>query len=75
MNKESPPISLEGDLDDELANVVKGEHNSVKREKFDLSSTREVLDKLLKEGLIKPDDKLSDVRAVVEEEFRKIESI
>lgn len=75
MSKESQPISLDEDLDNELTNVVEGERKSIRREKFDLRSTRIILDKLLIEGLIKPDDKLSDVRAVVEEEFRRIEDI
>lgn len=75
MSQESSPISLDGDLDDELKSVVGGESKSIRRERFDLSSTRIVLEKLLKEGLIKPDDKLSDVMAVVEEEFKRIEDI
>lgn len=75
MSKESQPISLDEDLDNELTNVVEGERKSIKRERFDLSSTRIVLDKLLTEGLIRPDDKLSDVRMVIEEEFRRIEDL
>lgn len=75
MSKESQPISLDEDLDNELTNVVEGERKSIKRERFDLSSTRIVLDKLLIEGLIRPDDKLSDVRMVIEEEFRRIEDL
>lgn len=75
MSKESQPINLNEDLDNELTNVVEGERKSIRREKFDLSSARIVIDKLLREGSIKPDDKLSDVRAVIEAEFRKLEDI
>lgn len=75
MNKESPPVGLDENLDKELMDVVGGEHKSIRREKFDLSSTRIVLEKLLKEGLIKSDDKLSDVIRVVEEEFKRIEDV
>lgn len=76
MNKELPPkTNSDENLDDELSNVVGGEQKSVRREKFDLSSTRVVLDRLLREGLIGLNDKLSDVRSVVEEEYRRLEDI
>ncbi len=75
MNKESPTIDLDQNIDDELRNVVEGERNTVKREKFDLSSTRIVLDKLLEEGLIEPGDNLARIREVVEKEFKKIEGV
>lgn len=75
MSKESQPINLSEDLDNELMNIIEGERKSIRREKFDLSSTRIVLDRLLREGFIKPDDKLSDVRTVIEEEFRRIEDV
>lgn len=75
MNNETPPVVLDENLDNELTNVVEGERKSVRREKFDLSSTRIVLEKLLRDGLVKPDDKLSDVMAVVEEEFKRLEDV
>ncbi|MBI2063365.1 MAG: hypothetical protein HYT61_04005 [Candidatus Yanofskybacteria bacterium] len=74
MNKETPPV-LDDNLNDEMMNIVEKERKDVRREKFDLSSTRVVLDKLLSDGLIKPDDKLSDVMAVIEKEFKRIEDI
>lgn len=75
MNKESPAGVLDENLNDEFMTIVEGERKSVRREKFDLSSARIALEKLEREGLIGPDDKLADIKKVIEEEFQRIEDI
>ena len=74
MKKEAPPV-LDDNLNDELMGIVEKERKDVRREKFDLSSTRVVLGQLIRDGLIKPDDKLSDVLAVIEDQFKRLEDI
>jgi len=61
--------------EEEFDKLIAQEHKSTRRDKFDLSSTRVVLEQLLRDGLIKPDDKLSDVMAVVEDQYKRIEDI
>ncbi|OGN07693.1 MAG: hypothetical protein A2750_02590 [Candidatus Yanofskybacteria bacterium RIFCSPHIGHO2_01_FULL_45_42] len=69
MNKEVPAI------EEEFDQLAVREKKDVQREKFDLSSTRVVLERLEREGLIGQNDKLEDIKKVVEEEFRRIEDI
>ena len=69
MNKEVPTI------EEEFDQLAVREKKDVQREKFDLSSTRVVLERLEREGLIGQNDKLKDIKKVVEEEFRRIEDI
>lgn len=73
MSKESP--TLDENLNNEFMSIVEKERRGVRREKFDLSSTRVVLERLEREGLIGPNDKLADIKKVVEEEFQKVEDI
>ena len=59
----------------EFDQIMDQEQKGIRREKFDLSSTRIVVDRLLREKLIKPDDTVSRLRELVEEEFKRIEDI
>lgn len=75
MSQETPTVSLDENPDDELQEIVKKGRKDVRREKFDLSSARVVLDKFLRESLVKPDDTVAHLRMVIEEEFKRIEDI
>ncbi|MBI4158124.1 MAG: hypothetical protein HY505_00670 [Candidatus Yanofskybacteria bacterium] len=77
MEKESVPTTLNSGvkLEEELEEIVNKERKEVRREKFDLSSTRVVLEKLEREGLIKPQDTLREIKKVIEEEAHRIEDI
>ena len=59
----------------EFDQIMDQEQKGIRREKFDLSSTRIVIDKLLREKLIKPEDTVAQLRTLVEEEFQRIEEI
>ena len=59
----------------EFDQIMDQEQKGIRREKFDLSSTRIVIDRLLREKLIRPDDTISHLRVLVEEEFKRIEDV
>ncbi len=75
MNKETLSTVEDVKLENELNDIVGEERQKVRREKFDLSSTRVVLDKLQKEGLVGPKDTLEYVKMVVEQEYKRLEDI
>ena len=53
----------------EFEHVMEQEQKSIRREKFDLSSTRVVIDRLLRENLISSNDTVAQLRMVIEDEF------
>ena len=59
----------------EFDQIMDQEKKGIRKEKFDLSSTRIVIERLLREKLIKPDDTVSSLRELVEEEFKRIEDV
>ena len=69
MSIESPTI------EEEFDKLTSQQMKDITREKFDLSSTRIVLENLEREGLIGPNDTLAEIKKVVEEEFKKIQDI
>lgn len=69
MSQETPTT------EEEFDKIIMQEKKSITSEKFDLSSTQIVLERLEREGQIGPNDKLADIKKAVEEEFRRIEDI
>ena len=59
----------------EFEHVMEQEQTSIRREKFDLSSTRVVIDRLLRENLISSNDTVAQLRMVIEDEFKKVEDV
>lgn len=66
---------VEKSSDKEFQGLIESEGWNVAREKIEWNSVRDILDWLVKEKLVVSDDKLSDILDVIDEEFRRIESI
>jgi len=75
MTQETPEIITDEPVQNELDEIVKEQHRDVRREKFDLSSTRTVIERLLKEGAVGLSDTVADLKEAVEREFAGIEDI